>query len=87
MIDLWKDNRLDGHYQMPVKEIAEQFVKSKIWDETKNHWPLERAVRVFLTTELNSVFEEKQYPIIHEACRKKAFPIIHHLFKVEGSPA
>jgi len=42
----WKNNRLDGEFDLPEAEVARLFAKSPWADHP---WPLDRRLRAFLT--------------------------------------
>jgi len=54
---LWRDNSIDGEWELPEDEIARQFLASG-WAEIT--WPLDRALRAFMTDKagLSSVWED-----------------------------
>jgi hypothetical protein len=60
-VKLWKDNRLDGAYELAEQEIADRFLASQFGNPDECPWPLDRALRAFITEHepdgLSSVFE------------------------------
>lgn len=76
-ITLYKENRTDKAYTVTLQEIADKFMASPYnHDDYHNSWPLERTIRAFLTADdgMNSVFDESDYPTIHEAIRNALYP-------------
>jgi len=67
--DFWKDNKIDGHYQLTEGELTKRFKK---WLATKEeawmaYYSSERAIRLFITDGegLSSAFEEKSFDAIY----------------------
>ncbi len=56
---LWRDNSIDGEWDLPEEEIARRFLASD-WADVA--WPLDRALRAFMTDKgkggLSSVWED-----------------------------
>lgn len=76
-VKLWKDNRIDGEWELCLSEIADRFMASPYnSDDYKLSWPLQRTIRAFITSSdgLSSVFDEADYERIHEAIRVRVFP-------------
>jgi len=63
-MELWKENKLDKKWELPNKEVAELFCKSKYFKDCKEGYPLDRMLPVFIGAKdgLNSVwdYETKQ---------------------------
>lgn len=78
VMDLWLENKKAAHFTLPMSEIAARFASSRMAQVARESWPLERALRCWLTGDadggLNSVFEESQYPALHELARRAVFP-------------
>lgn len=67
-VTLWRNNRLDGRWQLQLEDLARRFAASA-WAELE--WPLARSVRGFITAPdgLSSVFDEDDYSAIEAACQ------------------
>jgi len=49
-VKLWKDNRIDGEWELSEQEVADRFLASRWAQESwAQGWPLDRALRAFLT--------------------------------------
>ena len=61
----WRENKLDGEFDAPVREIADGFAYAvahdKDWREKFGQWPLEHVLRDWLTSPLglNSTWEDE----------------------------
>src|SRR6266567_2578324 len=68
---LYRSNRRDGAYVRSGAQIAEAFVNSPFYRTFQAGWPLDRALRAFITAPepdgLNSTFEEDGYPAVFDA--------------------
>ena len=78
-IKLWTDNRSDQLHEIELDHLAQRFVAYDNQHRYTDSWPLERAVRCFITDDarrggLQSVFDENQYADIHSACRRARWP-------------
>lgn len=67
---LYRSNRRDGAYVRSGAQIAEVFVDSRFYRTFQAGWPLDRALRAFITAPepdgLNSTFEEDGYPPVFD---------------------
>lgn len=73
-VTLWRNNRLDGRWQIQLGDLAHRFAASP-WAGLD--WPLPRRVRVFITAAddgLSSVLDEDDYSAIEAACRDAVYP-------------
>lgn len=69
---LWRHNRLDQPYTLTGEQLARQFAASRFHQLFVDGWPLDRALRGFLTAGesdggLASTFDEAGYPAVLEA--------------------
>lgn len=67
-VTLWRNNRLDGRWQIQLEDLARQFAASP-WADLE--WPLPRRIGAFVTDGadgLSSVFGEDDYDAIEAAC-------------------
>ncbi len=68
---LYRSNRRDGAYVRSGAQIAAAFVDSRFYRTFQAGWPLDRALRAFITAPkpdgLNSTFEEDGYPAVFDA--------------------
>jgi len=59
---LWKDNRVANEWEMPDQDIVVRFLASKYNDTTAYPWPVDRALRIFISDNepegLQSVWDE-----------------------------
>lgn len=46
VMTFWRNNRLDAQFARPIAEVADQFLASR-WAAVE--WPLDRALRAFLS--------------------------------------
>jgi hypothetical protein len=67
---LYRSNRRDGAYVRSGAQIAEAFIASRFYTTFRAGWPLDRALRAFITAPepggLNSTFEEDGYPAVFD---------------------
>jgi|SRR6266540_6452956 hypothetical protein len=67
---LYRSNRRDGAYVRSGAQIAKAFVNSRFYSTFQAGWPLDRALRAFITARepdgLNSTFEEDGYPTVFD---------------------
>lgn len=69
---LWKGNKIDAEWVMSNDDIAAGFLKSKWAQNFELGWPLDRALRAYITdgepTGLDSVFEDGDldYDVVYE---------------------
>ena len=69
---LWRHNRLDQPYTLTGEQLARAFAVSRFHQMFADGWPLDRALRGFLTAGesdggLASTFDEADYPAVLEA--------------------
>ena len=73
-VNLWKHNKLNQHWTLPLVDLATGFWQSEWADIVKTQWPLSRGLRAYITdckSGLASTFEEDDYETMHEAVRKE----------------
>ncbi len=80
----WRNNRLDGEFEMPAAEVVELFAASAYWEA--RGVPLDRRLRLFLTDSagpIAAVFEEDDYAqlfdLVLDAYRDRKRPSAGHM--------
>lgn len=81
---LYRCNRRDGAYVRSGAQIAEAFVDSRFYRTFQAGWPLDRALRAFITAPeadgLNSTFEEDGYAAVFDV-------VLDHIRSLDRGPA
>lgn len=78
-IKLWKDNKTDAEWSIELEDFIAEFIEYDNRHKLSEGWPLERCIRSFITSNkedggLQSVFEEGDYELMHDACRAARWP-------------
>ena len=69
-ITFYKDNKIDGKHEVPVKRIIKEYFET---EESKQDMPFERKLINFMSINYGSfdILSEKEWSVIHEEKRNQ----------------
>ncbi len=69
---LWKDNKTDGEWKVPMDEVVSGFLASEYAEKVKcEECALEHGLKLYITSNngLSSVFEPNDFEVFYEKIR------------------